>query len=454
MVANLRILHITPHLGGGVGAVVRSYLEFESTKNCNFHKVAALDTLNLESQNLLDNIGIEWIEKAYSNKDLLASLISGSDIVLIHWWNHPLLQELLMNQELPESRIILWTHISGNDDPNSFCRFILNYPDKLVFTTPLSFITESVRQHTILKHQKPVFIWSTIGVEKLLQYKKRFKKTKQDEKIRIGYVGNLDYTKLNENFFDICRRISSPTVSFTVIGPLTDQFSSDLLVEGKDIDLIATGYIPESEKFKLMSDFDILLYPLARDHYGTCDQVIQEAMALGVVPIALNNQMESYMITNNKNGLVARDVNDLVRNAKELILNHDLRKILASNAEIQATKQYRISDMAESWNVEFKEIMAIPKRNHQTLAVEYGRILEPHEIFMNSLQTSSGIFEMHKNSEGTDQKQTWAVQISCLSGSPKWSSPTKSSPSHYFAYFPDDPWLKTWSELIRVRSSI
>lgn len=452
MGTNLRILHVTPHLGGGVGSVLRSYLEYESIKNENSHKVASLDNLNIESQNFFNGIGIQWVERAYFNRDSLASLISDSDIVLIHWWNHPLLQELLMNQELPESRIILWAHISGNTDPNNFCRFVLNYPDKLVFTTPLSFVSESVRQFSNLKNQKPTFIWSTMGVEKLIHYKKIAKQSDINGKIRIGYVGNLDYTKLNKNFFEICKRISNHDVSLTVIGPLTDQFSSDLMEHGQNLKLSVTGYIPESEKFKLMSEFDILLYPLARDHYGTCDQVLQEAMALGVIPVVLNNPMESYMITHHENGLIARNVNELVSNTSELTTNRELRKILSNNAMTHAIKEYRISFMADSWNNEFEKIMENPKVKHSTLASQYGRTLEPNEIFMNALDSSGGIFEMHKNSDQLDQKQTWAAQISCLSRFPKWSSPTKSSPSHFSAYFPDDVWLKTWSELTRPKN--
>ena len=125
---SLKILHITPHLGGGVGSVVRGYLEYEIKQSGNVHRVVSLDSLNLESKDLFNKLGIQWNEKMYLDQDLLSSLITNSDIILIHWWNHPLLQDLLMNKELPDSRIIFWTHISGNSDPNNFCDFVLKSP--------------------------------------------------------------------------------------------------------------------------------------------------------------------------------------------------------------------------------------------------------------------------------------------------------------------------------------
>jgi hypothetical protein len=162
--------------------------------------------------------------------------------------------------------------------------------------------------------------------------------------------------------------------------------------------------------------------------------------------------MESYMITDCNNGLIARNVDDLIAHTNELTNNLELRKILSSNAVIHAFKEYKISQMAQSWNNEFKKIMENPKVKHPSLASHYGRALEPNEVFMNALDSSVGIFEMHKNSDQSNQKQIWAAQISCLSGFANWSSPTKSSPSHFAAYFPDDEWLKTWSELTRAKN--
>ena len=39
----IKILHITPHLGGGVGRVLLNYLSKVKDDNCFIHQVACLD---------------------------------------------------------------------------------------------------------------------------------------------------------------------------------------------------------------------------------------------------------------------------------------------------------------------------------------------------------------------------------------------------------------------------
>lgn len=452
MNSNLKILHLTPHLGGGVGSVIRGYLEYESTNSRSVHKVASLDYLNAESKELFDTLNIEWIENAYYSPEPLSSSISNADIVLIHWWNHPLLQSLLMNQILPKSRIVVWAHISGNLSPNNFCDFILSYPDKFIFTTPLSFASNIVVKNSSFLRSELSCIWSTTGVEKLQKYEKSAHEKKCQIPVKIGYVGNLDYSKLHPEFFDICKKVLNPEVNIHVIGPLTSTFILDLERQQFDQGFVPTGYIPEDQKFELMSSFDILLYPLAKDHYGTCDQVIQESMALGVVPVVLNNQMESYMIENGVTGLIAQDVDDFVLKIKELVSNMELRKKLRKNVMEFAKNKYRISDMAELWDVEFKSIMRKPKRLHSTLSNAMGRKLEPNEIFINSLGFEGGLFELHKKALTFEEVKIWSTQISSFYSSPKWASPTKSSPKHFAQFFPDDYWLKVWIGLIGTKN--
>ena len=51
----MNILHITPHLGTGVGTVTLHYLKNESIKNIHKHRIIALDDLNNDAKKLLKN---------------------------------------------------------------------------------------------------------------------------------------------------------------------------------------------------------------------------------------------------------------------------------------------------------------------------------------------------------------------------------------------------------------
>ena len=55
-----KILHITAHLGGGVGKVVTNYLKKSKTHSKFTHSVASLDYINEEAKEILNDIKIDY----------------------------------------------------------------------------------------------------------------------------------------------------------------------------------------------------------------------------------------------------------------------------------------------------------------------------------------------------------------------------------------------------------
>lgn len=447
MVVQLKVLHISPHLGGGVGSVIREYLKFEVETKTTSHSVIALDSLDQYSKDTMDSLGICWLENCYSQYSSLFSAISDADIVLIHWWNHPLLQELLMNVDFPDCRMIVWSHISGNAGPNSFGDFILEFADRFIFTTPLSFASPEIQMRTTSQIQEIGCIWSTSGAENLIKMSAREVSEKRDYSINVGYVGNLDYSKLHSEFLNICQEVQKLGASITVVGPFTERFVADLSNSNNLKELVATGYVPERQKFELMQQFDVLLYPLSREHYGTCDQVIQEAMALGVIPVVLNNPMESLMVQHRRTGLVARNSQEIIDCIELLISDKAFRRELSMNAKNYARSKYSMAEMASAWKMEFDLISKSPKKSHKNLKNQFGRKLEPNEVFTHSLGIYAGVFLRHKSATSKVEKSVWAAQIASLSSVGRWASPTKSSATHYADFFTQDIWLREWSML-------
>ena len=446
----MNILHITPHLGGGVGTVVRGYLNHVLSVGVDNHRVLSLDTLNNESREFLHRIGCVWIDEVFGKLEELDVQIAKADIVLVHWWNHPLLQMVLMGRSLPACRLLLWAHISGVPSPNNFTKFILDYPDRVVFTTPLSFNAPEIRALSSAQRDRITTIWSTAGVNHLKQcLNERLANSRMAQPI-VGYTGNLDYTKLNSDFLEACSRLATDAIRFTVIGPLTKAFRKDYEMSGIQNLMSVTGFVDEKTKFKLMEDFRVFGYPLARHHYGTCDQTIQEAQALGVPPVVLNNPMESYMVVHGRTGLIARDISEYCEYVKLLLSDDSIHDELSKNAASFAHSEYSIEKMALQWHNEFEGVMASPKSVKHSLAELRNRTLSPADIFIASLGTYGGIFEAHLKAASDSEKERAKAQIQCLSALGNWSSPTKSTATHYSSYFQEDVWLKEWSKITLV----
>ncbi|MDR2407731.1 MAG: hypothetical protein LBE13_06435, partial [Bacteroidales bacterium] len=105
---NLSILHITPHLGGGVGTVVLNWIKKDTSGYK--HTIISLDKNNnrdwIEVNENCENVAI--YDDFYNLDNFEPSLIDfirQNDIVLIHWWNHPLLYDVMINHRWPASRI-------------------------------------------------------------------------------------------------------------------------------------------------------------------------------------------------------------------------------------------------------------------------------------------------------------------------------------------------------------
>ena len=443
----MRVLHLTPHLGGGVGTVLREYFKHEVRQGRRELEVASLDSLNAEGRNLLAALQIPWQEDAFFQLEALDEAFARADVVLVHWWNHPLLHSLLLNHELPPARIAFWSHISGTPSPNNFNETSLDFPDRFVFTSPLSFYTPEIQRLPVWRQGQFSAIWSTAGVERIGGYLAADRSTKRV----VGYTGNLDFSKVHSGFATACISLADAGASFDIIGPPTEAFELALAEAGPAEHVSFAGYLDEDTKFKRMSAFSVFGYPLARHHYATCDQALQEAMFLGAVPVVLNNPMESYMVQHGTTGLVARDMGEYAQYVRELLNDDSLRERLSRAAHDFAVNEYSLDRMAESLEEVFIELFENPKVPHGK-RISSQRVFKPYEVFLDSLSAYGGVFRAYAGAQTELERSQACDQIATLSSFGHWSSPTKSSPSHYSRYFPEDPLLKVWSELTAQRS--
>jgi len=357
----IKVLHLTPHYGTGVGTVIRNFAIYQNKNYKNFfsHEYFSLEHANSYTKKVFNKSNIKFSEKTYYKKKYLKKKLSKADIIFIHWWNHPLLMDFLANQGLPSSRVVFWCHITGKNAPNCITEDILKFPDKFIFTTPVS-----KRVPTFLKLSEKIkknisVIWSTGGIDRVKIYKKKINKY-----FNVGYIGNLDFTKLHPEFIKICEKSYKENIRFTVVGKIVNN---SLLDQAKKSEIknkiIFKGYVSEKKKWKLLSQFDLFGYPLAKYHYGSCDQSIQEAMAAKIPILTLNNSMEKEMIKNNFSGFVAKNINEYASMVKKFS-NLENKKIsfIRNNARNFAEKNFSLKLMSEKWNSIFYALCKIKKK--------------------------------------------------------------------------------------------
>lgn len=409
---NVNVLHITPHLGGGVGQVLLNYLAFDKLNN---HTVATLDYANEKALKMAREADFKVFSNMYKQADQMLELLSNADLIVVHFWNHPLLYDFLIRNSLPAARIVFWAHISGLEAPYVFHEKILNYPDKFVFTTPLSFDAKEVQAFP--DRSKLEVVFSTGGIEHVKKITPQV-----HAGFNIGYIGTVDYAKMHPRYVEIHKQIRIKDAKFIIVGGDNEKEIS----QTADIRFEFTGKVTNICPY--LEQFDVFGYLLNEKHYGTAEQVLQEAMAAGVVPVVLNNPSESLLVKHGETGLVGKDVAEYQKYIELLYTDRALKEQLSKNARKYALEVFSLETMTLKWNEIYQEMLNTPKKER-----EYSKFphIKPIDVFLESLGD-------YRNPFVTYLKTNDIKLLKKILHLPQWRSDTKGTPKQYYSFFPED----------------
>jgi hypothetical protein len=343
----MKILHITPHLGGGVGTVVMDWMDKVTAANDHDHQIVCLDYANEKAKTWAWSEGFPLEEQVALRPQIAEFEIGHTDIVFIHFWDHPMLAELL-SKPLPNCRMVFWCH---KNIPYS--QKELDYPDVWIDTSPIQ------------GHGK--YIWSTGNMERFLAIK-----PKSHKRFNVGYVGTVGYQKIHPHFIELCKEIQIPDIRFTIVGDITTGTVSQGEGLGRIYDsrFTFTGKVDDVAPY--LAEMDVFGYPLHPDHYGTCEQSLGEAMSAGVVPVVMDNPAEKLILGEyRQNGFVCSTEKDYINAVSYLYeWNGDLvtsRNEMETNIRNRAKELYSFDTMISQWNDVFESMMEKPKTKRRPL---------------------------------------------------------------------------------------
>ena len=90
------VLHITPHLPGGLGRILFSTLKFSKNTTTSFaHEIVITDKKHLTTESL--KLFSEYSDYLHIGKGdtFIREKMDKVDIIQIEWWNHPLIYNFL-----------------------------------------------------------------------------------------------------------------------------------------------------------------------------------------------------------------------------------------------------------------------------------------------------------------------------------------------------------------------
>jgi glycosyltransferase involved in cell wall biosynthesis len=360
----MKIVHLTAHLGGGVGkahAAMRAvdpgsadhmYLLLESARDRRFADAVAAT-------------GATVIERP--GRDELLAYLADADIVQVEFWNHPRLYEALARLPLPAARYLFWSHISGLAPP-LIAPGLTAAADVFVYTSACSL-------------ERPVpgdlrVVGSGFGLGDPP------KRREPGATLRGGYLGTVDFVKMSPDFFRIVDAVEEADFEIAVFGAIDP--------DGGPAHAHAAMRHPErvvmmgqvDDPAAALASLDFFFYPLDRNHFGTAENALVEAMSAGLAPLVLDNPAERAIVTHGRTGLVASNAAEAVAALQRLLSAPGLRAALGNAAAHHAARRFRPEVSRDQFAEIYRELMLRPKRQPDFASV-LGR--NPLDWFLGSV---------------------------------------------------------------------
>ena len=286
----MKVLHIATHLGAGAGKAIAGIAIQSQQEFPDEHRILLLqqpeDPAYLQ-QCRENHVAVQVWEGT-------SDFLNWADVIVISWWNHPVMAGFLRSFSQQSSPILLWSHVNGCHYPFLTCQFAKTF-DGILFSTPYSFDNPAWTESELQEIKESAGVVFGMG-----QFDPQSMEPKADYSSSgdfiIGYVGTLNYGKLHPAFTDFCKAVYArvPQARFVMAGNCDAQLERDIQAAGLADRFTFPGYI--KDVFSLMRTFDVFAYPLNPEHYGTTENVLLEVMACGVPPVVLRQNVEQFIV--------------------------------------------------------------------------------------------------------------------------------------------------------------
>lgn len=445
----MRIVHIASHLGGGVGKIISSICEYEGKfKNEYEHKIILLEEPEkTQFINIAKSNGVEVIIKP--SMEIIKENLVCADIVQVEWWHHPIMCEFLYNFPNIPVRLIIWSHISGCSYPFIKKIFLMNC-NRFLFTSPYSLENHYLEDEEVKKflYERTDIVYSSGGFKDVI-----LKKHEDNDTFNIGYVGTLNFSKLNPEFVRYCNEVNLPNAKFILVGDINNK--NEILSEEQE------KYINERFEFvgytndvqSQLNRMDVFGYPLNSQHYGTTENALLEAMVTGVPPVVLNQCTEKYIVKHMETGIIVNNPIEYGEAIRYLYNNIDERIRLGSNARKYVIENYALKNTVYNLRKNYNLAMKNDKK-----LVSFKLVLgdTPAEWFLSCLGEESKIFKKSMNIDSMKEDEFMKVNgqiITTISNSEILQGNKKSSLFHFLEYFHEDNWLRYWGNLFKNKNN-
>lgn len=417
----MNVIHIAAHLGGGAGKAIVGIADSDSV----------IILLEKPQKTYWVHVAQRKGIPVLIEPDVLEleMHLRDADLIVINWWGHPLMVQFVAGLQDISCRLALYCHVNGCVYPYLPFSF-LNEFDVIIFTTPYSYENPlwTGRERLLIENKSSVvYGMGEFGPEEFVpknSYRKR-------DIFEIGYIGTLNYAKLNTNFVKYCEAAAGRVgnIRFVLAGDMAEDVREDIAQSGIADKFEYIGYVEDTEHY--YKRVDVLGYLLNNYNYATTENVLLEAMAYAVPIAALNQGVEKHILKDGAGGYLVNSIEEYADAIAELYSSEKKRRALGEAARKFCVRKYSFEKNREGYKKILHRCMKIPKTVHG-MACLAGK--EPFEwILFFAEKDWNTFFE--------DLRDVFTQK-------------SKGSVYQYLNYFPDDEGLRSVSEKIGILGRI
>jgi len=260
------------------------------------------------------------------------------------------LAAFMTTRHVPASIPVIW-HVRDIDSPTSLIRLCIRRATSII--TASEAIDEHFADMVSPRHRNKLHLVCN-GIQTALfdNPNKAELRTKYNLPVKIpliGMVAHLIPWKNHSVFIESAALIKKevPEAHFVIVGKdlfnESERYLKQLKLLAKDSALENNlTWISDNDKPEtIIPAMDLLIHPARREPFG---RIICEAMAAGVPVVAADSYGPATIITDKKNGRLAKDgtAKNFAKIAVELLQNPQMCKQLTTNAHQHVIKNYSV----------------------------------------------------------------------------------------------------------------
>lgn len=349
----MKIVHIAPHLGGGVGKAHAALCEAD--RDAADRRYVLLE--EPRDQRYVDEIRNTGAAVSIAqDRQTVREMMASADIVQFEWWNHPLMCGLLAGPPLPAMRSVFWSHVSGVSAP-FIPAGLVEAADRFVFTSACSRLAPNLPAVAAAACARTEVINSGFG-----HPASGAGESTPGKRDCISYLGTVEFTKMSPAMMEVADRLDHDDVAIDVWGGVDANSPVH--------DAIAAMKHPE--RFRLrghtgdpltaLSQTSVFVYLLQPFHFGTAENALVEAMSLGCAPLVFANPCELEIVRDGETGLVATSTGHAVELANWMLDHPEEVRLMGERARAEVLELRTPARSIAAFRALWQAAMLQPKR--------------------------------------------------------------------------------------------